>query len=66
MQPQAGPEAETEAIIVYNQQADAIRLVEDRDVSPARVFVEIRQDWRGLQVWRGQDRAAEALKLIHD
>jgi len=66
---QARLEAEPEAIIVYNQQADAIALVDALSVAPAQVFIEIRQDTRGvlgLQAYRKPGRAAEALELFHD
>jgi len=66
---QARLDAEPEAIIVYNQQAEAVRLVESLEVSPAQVFIEIRQDTRGvlgLQAYHKQDREAEALELFHE
>ena len=66
---QARLEAEPESIIVYNQHADAISQVEDLEVGPAQVFIEIRQDTRGvlgLQAYRKQGHAAEALELFHE
>ena len=62
-------EAEPNAIIVYNQQADAIALVDGLEVAPAQVFIEIRQDTRGvlgLQAYRKQTHASEALELLHE
>jgi len=41
-------EAVAQAIIVYNQQADASALVDRLEPSPAQVFIEIRQDFRGV------------------
>lgn len=66
---QARLDAEPDAIIVYNQQADAIALVDGLGVAPTQVFIEIRQDTRGvlgLQAYRKPGRAAEPLELIHD
>ncbi len=66
---QARLEAEPNAIIVYNQQADAIAMVEGIAVAPAQVFIEIRQDTRGvlgLQAYRKQGYASEALELFHE
>ena len=37
-------DADPQTMIVYNQQADAIALVENLDVEPAQVFIEISQD----------------------
>ncbi len=66
---QARLEAEPQAMIVYNQQADAIALVESLEVAPAQVFIEIRQDTRGvlgLQAYHKKDHAPEALELFHE
>ena len=66
---QARLEADPQAMIVYNQQADAIALVEHLEVAPAQVFIEIRQDTRGvlgLQAYHKKDHAPEALELFHE
>jgi hypothetical protein len=65
----AGLDANPRAIIVHNQQADATALVESLEVSPDQVFIEVRQDTRGvlgLQAYRKQDHAPEALELFHE
>ncbi len=62
-------EADPQAMIVYNQQADAVALVESLEVTPAQVFIEIRQDTRGvlgLQAYHKKDHAPEALELFHE
>ena len=66
---QTALKARPEAMVVYNQQADAIALVESLDVSPAQVFIEIRQDTKGvlgLQAYHNKDHEAEALELFHE
>jgi len=66
---QARLEADPRAMIVYNQQADAVALVESLEVPPAQVFIEIRQDTRGvlgLQAYHKKDHAPEALELFHE
>ena len=66
---QAGLEARPDAMVVYNQQADAIALVESLEVTPAQVFIEIRQDTKGvlgLQAYHKKDHAPETLELFHD
>jgi len=65
----AGLEANPQAIIVYNQQADAIALVKNLEVPPQQVFIEIRQDTKGvlgLQAYHKRDHAPEALELFHE
>jgi hypothetical protein len=62
-------QAGLEAIIVYNQQADAIALVEQLEVPPQQVFIEIRQDTKGvlgLQAYHKKDHAPEAMELFHE
>ena len=62
-------EADPQKIIVYNQQADAIALVENLDVDPAQVFIEIRQDTKGvlgLQAYHKKGHEPEALELFHE
>lgn len=66
---QARLDASPETIIVYNQQADAIALVQTLVVDPARVFIEIRQDTKGvlgLQAYHQKNREPEALELFHE
>ncbi len=41
-------DANPDTIIVYNQQADAMSLVDSLDVSPDRVYIEIEQDTKGV------------------
>ena len=62
-------EAEPNAIIVYNQQTDAVSLVDGLEVAPEPVFIETRQDTRGvlgLQAFGKQNHASEALELFHE
>ncbi len=66
---QAGLTADPDAIVVYNQQADAVALVENLTVAPARVFIEIRQDTLGvlgLQAYHKKDHTPEPLELCHE
>lgn len=66
---QAALEANPQVMIVYNQQAEAIAMVEGLEVHPAQVFIEIRQDTKGvlgLQAYHKQDHAPEALELFHE
>lgn len=66
---QARLDADPRAMIVYNQQAEAIALVEALKVSPAQIFIEIRQDTKGvlgLQAYHKKDHAPEALELFHE
>ena len=66
---QAKLDADPQTIIVYNQQADAEALVDRLQVRPAQVFIEIRQDTKGvlgLQAFLKQDHAPEALELLHE
>jgi hypothetical protein len=63
---QASLDARPEAIIVYNQQAEAIALVAEVEVAPAQIFIEIRQDTKGvlgLQAFHKKDQTPEALEL---
>ena len=62
-------DADPQTMIVYNQQADAIALVESLDVDPAQVFIEIRQDTKGvlgLQAYHKKGHEPEALELFHE
>ena len=66
---QARLDANRDSIIVYNQQADAVALVESLEVPPTQVFIEIRQDTKGvlgLQAYHKKDHAPEALELLHE
>lgn len=66
---QARLQADPQKMIVYNQQADAVALVERLDVDPAQVFIEIRQDTKGvlgLQAYHKKGHAPEALELFHE
>ena len=56
------------AIIVYNQHADALDRVSRLSVSPDQVFIEIRQDTKGvlgLHAIQKRDDCAETLELIY-
>ena len=62
-------DADPAAMVVYNQHPEAIALVEGLAVAPGRIFIEIRQDTRGvlgLQAFRHQDHAPEPLELFHE
>ena len=66
---QARLDSDPDVIIVYNQQADAMALIENLTVDPTRVFIEIRQDTKGvlgLQAYHRKDREPEALELFHE
>jgi len=66
---QARLDADSRVMIVYNQQADAMALVEGLEVGPTQVFIEIRQDTKGvlgLQAYHKKDHAPEALELFHE
>jgi hypothetical protein len=65
----ASLDADPRTMIVYNQQTDAMALVEGLEVPPAQVFIEIRQDTKGvlgLQAYHKKDHAPEALELFHE
>ena len=58
----------SDAIIVYNQHQDAIRLIEGLQTSPTQVFIEIRQDTKGvlgLHAIRKSGHQQETLELIY-
>ena len=58
----------SDAIIVYNQHQDAIRLIEGLQTSPTQVFIEIRQDTKGvlgLHAIRKTGHRQETLELIY-
>lgn len=57
-----------EAIIVYNQHQDAIKWIEQISASPQQVFIEIRQDTRGvlgLHAMRNEGDRQQTLELIY-
>lgn len=65
---QSSLDANPQAIIVYNQQADARALVENLTIPPSQIFIEIRQDTKGvlgLHAFRYRDRKPETLELIY-
>lgn len=56
------------SIIVYNQQADALALVDNLSVSSSQIHIEIRQDTKGvlgLHAIRNQGHQPETLELIY-
>ena len=65
---QASLDASPGAIIVYNQHADAQALVENLKTHVAQVFIEIRQDTKGvlgLQAFHRPGQKPETLELIY-
>ncbi len=65
---QSGIDAHPQAIIVYNQQADAISLVQGLSLSTTQILIEIRQDTKGvlgLHATRKQGDGRETLDLIY-
>jgi hypothetical protein len=65
---QASLDANAEAMVVFNQQADARALVESLKTPPMQIFIEIRQDTKGvlgLHAFRYQDQEPETLELIY-
>ena len=65
---QASLDASPEAIIVYNQHADARALVENLKTHATQVFIEIRQDTKGvlgLHAFQRQGQKPETLELIY-
>ena len=65
---QASLEAHPEAIIVYNQQVEALALVDRLTVPGSQVFIEVRQDTRGvlgLHAISNRDDSPKALDLIY-
>ncbi|MCP4332316.1 MAG: hypothetical protein GY785_06645 [Gammaproteobacteria bacterium] len=60
--------ASPDAIIVYNQQAEALALVKSLCVPASQIFIEIRQDTKGvlgLHAMRRRDHDPETLELIY-
>lgn len=65
---QVNLDANPEAIIVYNQQADAGALVEKLNTPATQIFIEIRQDTKGvlgLHAFRHRGQKSETLELIY-
>ena len=65
---QASLDANPTAIIVYNQRADALALVASLNLSAAQIFIEIRQDTKGvlgLHAIRKREQGPETLELIY-
>jgi hypothetical protein len=57
-----------DTIIVYNQHADALALVDTLSVTGSQVFIEIRQDTKGvlgLHALRRRSPQDETLELIY-
>lgn len=56
------------AIIVYNQQAEAISMIDQLVLAPGQIYIEIRQDTKGvlgLHAQRKQAQGSETLELIY-
>lgn len=56
------------AIIVYNQHDDALNLIKQLQTPPTQVFIEIRQDTKGvlgLHAIRKKGHQQETLELIY-
>ena len=63
---QASLDDSPESIIVYNQQVDAIALVDKLNVSDSQIYIEIRQDTKGvLHAIRNRGHQPETLELIY-
>ena len=61
-------DASPDAIIVYNQHADALALVGNLKVASGQVYVEIRQDTKGvlgLHAIRNRVNEPETLELVY-
>ena len=65
---QASLDASPEVIIVYNQHADAQALVDNLNFHATQIFIEIRQDTKGvlgLHAFHRQGQKPETLELIY-
>ena len=65
---QAALRARPDAIIVYNQHAEARALVDNLNLPANQVFIEIRQDTKGvlgLHALRRRESGIETLELIY-
>ncbi len=61
-------DANPDAIIVYNQQADAMALVDSLDAGPDQVYIEIEQDTKGVLALYAHHRVAgerQTLELVY-
>ena len=61
-------EENSDAIIVYNQHFAARQMIEALELSEAQIFIEIRQDTRGvlgLHALRNQSGQRETLELVY-
>ena len=66
---QTGLDDNPDAFIVYNQHEDAISMVSDLMVPPEQIFIEIRQDTKGvlgLQAFHKHNHRPEPLELLHE
>lgn len=65
---QAGLQARPDSIIVYNQQDEARALVDQLELPASQVYIEIRQDTRGVlglhALRRGAD-GPDTLELVY-
>jgi hypothetical protein len=65
---QTAVDAQPDVVIVYNQQAEARELVNGLTLAEDQVFIEIRQDTKGvlgLHALRRGKSGAETLELIY-
>jgi hypothetical protein len=65
---QASLDSNPQAIVVYNQQADARTMVEKLKTPAEQIYIEIRQDTKGvlgLHAIRYRGREPETLELIY-
>ena len=65
---QAAIDAKPDTVIVYNQQAEARQLVNGLTLAEDQVFIEIRQDTKGvlgLHALRRSRSGTETLELIY-
>ena len=65
---QAAVKARADTVIVYNQHADALALVDTLNLPESQVFIEIRQDTKGvlgLHAVRRSKPDNETLELIY-
>lgn len=65
---QAGLDARPESIIVYNQHTEALALVDSLTVSDDQLFIEVRQDTKGvlgLHAISNRNDSPETLELIY-
>jgi len=64
----ASLDASPGGIIVYNQQADAVALIDGLELPRSQVYIEIAQDTKGvlgLYAYRKTDGGRETLELIY-